>query len=59
MGFNWGVGVSVEFTQAVEEPKYLSRFVKRLIQWQPPTPSAADVLQREVGKRAGKRKALD
>ena len=57
MGFWWHVNVSVEFTQEVEVPMYLSRFVKRLIQWQPPTPSAADVMQREVGKRAGKRKA--
>ena len=53
---HWDATVSVEFTQEVEQPMYLSRFVKRLIHWQPPTPSVADVAQREIGNRARKRK---
>lgn len=50
MGFDWGLGVSVEFVQQVDVPASLCRFVKRLLHWHPPLHTTATARKPSTGK---------
>lgn len=58
MGIDTVVGVSVEFTQEVQVPRYMSRFVKRLLQWQPEQISIDSVVSRQLGKKRMRTRAV-
>lgn len=56
MGFTWGVGIRLEYTQTIEIPSFPTRFIKRLIEWSPHAVHG-DVVAREAGERKRRKRS--